>query len=54
MEFGRAASLPIVERIGRLWVWVAFVAWTITFAALVCSRLGPRPRLGGRAGQRSQ
>jgi tellurite resistance protein TehA-like permease len=47
MEFGRAASLPIVERIGRLWVWVAFAVWAVTFAALVCSRLGPRTRLTG-------
>ncbi|GAA4239924.1 tellurite resistance/C4-dicarboxylate transporter family protein [Actinomadura meridiana] len=35
MELGRAVHLPIVERIGRTWVWVAFPAWALTFAAML-------------------
>jgi tellurite resistance protein TehA-like permease len=31
---GRADSLPIVEHVGRAWIWVAFGAWTIVFAAM--------------------
>jgi tellurite resistance protein TehA-like permease len=35
MELGRVAHLPIVERIGKTWVWVAFPAWALTFAAML-------------------
>lgn len=35
MQLGRADSLPMVQAIGRGWVWVAAVAWILTFAALV-------------------
>jgi tellurite resistance protein TehA-like permease len=37
MELGRAIDLPIVEEIGRLWVWVAIPAWTLTFLGMLAS-----------------
>lgn len=57
-ELGRAAALPIIEHIGRAWVWVAFPAWAITFAAMLATLFHPllrplvhsaaRPLLRGR------
>lgn len=37
MEIGRAINLPIIESIGRAWVWVAFPAWALTFTAMLWS-----------------
>ena len=34
---GRADRLPIVERIGSNWLWVAVTAWVIVFVAMVRS-----------------
>ena len=39
MYLGRANALPIVEAIGAAWVWVAVVAWMLTFIAMVHSIL---------------
>lgn len=35
IELGKTVRLPIVETIGRAWVWVAFPAWALTFVAMV-------------------
>ena len=32
---GRVNKLPIVEAIGTAWLWVAVIAWTITFIAMI-------------------
>lgn len=32
---GRADRLPVVEAVGRTWLWVAFAAWAVTFVAMV-------------------
>lgn len=32
---GHADRLPVVEAIGRTWLWVALAAWAATFAAMV-------------------
>jgi tellurite resistance protein TehA-like permease len=32
---GRADHLPVVEAVGRTWLWVAFAAWAATFVAMV-------------------
>ncbi|MBB5749442.1 tellurite resistance/C4-dicarboxylate transporter family protein [Micrococcus sp. TA1] len=37
MYLGRADQLPIVARIGELWVWVALAAWAATTLAMVGS-----------------
>ncbi|SDB80003.1 Tellurite resistance protein TehA [Raineyella antarctica] len=37
MRLGRADRLPIVERIGELWIWVALAVWSVTFVAMVVS-----------------
>ena len=37
MYLGRADNLPIVRRLGELWIWVALAAWTATFAGMVHS-----------------
>jgi tellurite resistance protein TehA-like permease len=50
MEFGRAAALPIIEQIGRVWVWVAFPVWAITFAAMLGALLRSPARYGRRPG----
>jgi tellurite resistance protein TehA-like permease len=34
MELGAVGSLPIVERIGRDWTWVALPAWLAVFVAM--------------------
>ena len=34
MYLGRADSLPVVERIGTAWLWVAVTAWVIAAAAM--------------------
>lgn len=34
MYLGRADSLPVVERIGAAWLWVAVTAWVIAAAAM--------------------
>jgi tellurite resistance protein TehA-like permease len=39
MYLGRADSLPLVERIGSAWLWVAVVAWACAAAAMVLGRL---------------
>ncbi|GIH73176.1 tellurite resistance/C4-dicarboxylate transporter family protein [Sphaerimonospora thailandensis] len=39
MELGRAVGLPIIEEIGRTWVWVAFPAWAVTFTAMIVKLL---------------
>ncbi|MDA8370334.1 MAG: tellurite resistance/C4-dicarboxylate transporter family protein [Nocardiopsaceae bacterium] len=44
MALGRVAGLPIIEGIGRAWVWVAFAAWGLVFAAMLAALL--RPFLG--------
>lgn len=35
MELGRAAGIPVIESIGRAWVWVGLAAWMFVFAALL-------------------
>ncbi|WP_160330401.1 tellurite resistance/C4-dicarboxylate transporter family protein [Sphaerimonospora mesophila] len=45
MELGRVVGLPIIEEIGRAWVWVAFPAWAVTFVAMLVTllvRITPR------------
>jgi tellurite resistance protein TehA-like permease len=37
MYLGRADHLPIVARIGELWIWVALAAWVATTLAMVGS-----------------
>ncbi|MGC1212267.1 MAG: tellurite resistance/C4-dicarboxylate transporter family protein [Micromonospora sp.] len=37
MELGKAASLPIIEDIGRTWTWVALPAWAAVFIAMCTS-----------------
>lgn len=37
MYLGHADNLPIVERLGELWIWVALAAWAATFTAMVRS-----------------
>jgi tellurite resistance protein TehA-like permease len=32
---GRADRLPVVEAVGRAWLWVALAAWLVTFVAMV-------------------
>jgi hypothetical protein len=45
---GRADRLPVVEAIGRTWLWVALAAWLVTFVSM----LGHLHRtvLAGRSG----
>lgn len=48
MTLGRADSLPLVERIGELWIWVGLLAWGATAAAMVASwATGRRRRVPG-------
>lgn len=48
MTLGRADDLPLVERVGELWIWVAMAAWLVTGAAMVFSWLtGTRRRALG-------
>lgn len=63
MELGAAADMPIVERIGRAWTWVAVAAWLAVFAGMCASALGRRSRpavtfgpyrVGGGAGSLSR
>ncbi|MGD7002601.1 tellurite resistance/C4-dicarboxylate transporter family protein [Corynebacterium halotolerans] len=35
MQLGRADTLPLVEQIGRGWVWVGVLAWVLTFATML-------------------
>lgn len=37
MYLGRADSLPLVEWIGKVWIWVALAAWAVTSIAMVRS-----------------
>ncbi|MFJ5559368.1 tellurite resistance/C4-dicarboxylate transporter family protein [Streptomyces sp. NPDC093250] len=41
---GRADHLPIVEWIGRAWLWVALTAWTLVFLAMLHTLLTTRSR----------
>jgi tellurite resistance protein TehA-like permease len=34
MQLGTVADLPLVERIGRMWIWVAVAAWLAVFGAM--------------------
>ena len=45
---GRADRLPVVEAIGRAWLWVALAAWLVTFVAMVAHLR--RTVLTGRSG----
>ena len=47
MELGRTARLPIVGTIGRAWVWVGFLAWALTFAAMVVALIRRALHAGG-------
>ncbi|WXB77100.1 tellurite resistance/C4-dicarboxylate transporter family protein [Janibacter alittae] len=46
MYLGRADSLPIVERIGAAWLWVALLAWVLATVAMVHAWLGGRVARG--------
>jgi tellurite resistance protein TehA-like permease len=35
LYLGRADRLPVVEAVGRVWLWVAFAAWAATFVAML-------------------
>lgn len=48
MELGRAASMPIIEAIGRAWIWVALPAWAAVFVAM-CTSLVTSAVRGNRA-----
>jgi tellurite resistance protein TehA-like permease len=52
MHLGAVAGLPLVERIGRAWTWVAVAAWLVVFVgmchALVRSVLPRRRPVPGR------
>jgi len=37
IELGRVSDLPIIDGIGRAWVWVALPVWGLAFAAMSCS-----------------
>ena len=43
MQFGTAAGLPLIQRIGTAAAWPAAVAWALTFAAMIASPC-TRPR----------
>lgn len=46
MYLGRADSLPLVEWIGQVWIWVALAVWAVTGAAMVRSWFtGSRPEV---------
>lgn len=48
MYLGRADSLPIVERIGAWWLWVAVVAWLFAAVLMLRSWFAPRGTQDGR------
>lgn len=45
---GRASDLPVVGAIGSTELWVAFVAWTMTLAAMVTHTVRTLVLPGGR------
>lgn len=48
MTLGRADGLPLIERIGELWIWVGLAAWAATGLAMMLSWFaGTRHRLPG-------
>ncbi|MFE1748940.1 tellurite resistance/C4-dicarboxylate transporter family protein [Streptomyces anandii] len=49
MYLGRADNLPIVEWIGRSWLWVALTAWALVFTAMLHALVAPGPRAPERA-----
>jgi len=49
MQFGMAAALPLIQRIGTAAAWPATAAWALTFAAMIASPCTqPRARTGSR------
>ncbi|MGC0374106.1 hypothetical protein [Streptomyces sp. SAI-229] len=44
MYLGRADDLPIVEWIGRAWLWVALTAWTLVLLAMLHTLITTRSR----------
>lgn len=48
MTLGRADELPLVERIGELWIWMGLAAWLLTGGAMIVSWMtGTRRRAPG-------
>jgi tellurite resistance protein TehA-like permease len=51
MQLGMVADLPLVERIGRAWIWVAVAAWVAVFTGLCHSLIrSALRRFRGRGG----
>lgn len=40
---GRADALPVVERIGSWWLWVAVLAWCVAAIVMVAGWVRRRP-----------
>lgn len=49
MYIGRADSLPIVEQIGAMWLWVGAAAWLFAAVQMVRSSVRPRSGVGVRS-----
>ncbi|EGD54740.1 tellurite resistance/C4-dicarboxylate transporter family protein [Gordonia neofelifaecis] len=44
-QIGSVNDLPLLENLGLVEIWIAIVAWVLTFCGFVASLVGRRPRL---------